>query len=111
MHDFNNKTFSLLKNSELGEVSDDTIFKYQQSDDLVTADYFGGTVRYGKIIARLDGDFLHMLYQCLTTEGELKAGMATAKITKTKDDKLQLHLDWHWMQAGTEKGISKYVEQ
>ena len=48
---FNNKTFSLIENSENGKVNSETIFKYKQEGHLVTADYYGGIIKYGKIRA------------------------------------------------------------
>ncbi len=108
--DFNNKTFALLENSEKGTVNSDTIFKYKQDGNLVTADYEGGTVRCGKIIARLDGEKLHMRYHCLTTEDVLKSGKAIAKISFNEQSKILLHLDWEWLDGGGEKGTSVYVE-
>lgn len=45
---FNHKTFSLIANSENGKVNSETIFEYKQNGNLVTADYYGGTIRYGK---------------------------------------------------------------
>ena len=48
---FNNKTFLLVENSANGKVDFQTIFKYQQQGNLVTANYFGGNIQYGKIIA------------------------------------------------------------
>lgn len=107
---FHNKTFILIENSEKGEASGDTIFKYQQENDLVTADYSGGTIRYGKIIALLKGDQLDMIYQCLTTEDELKTGQALAKITITKTGKIKLTLDWRWLGLGNQTGVSEYIE-
>jgi hypothetical protein len=88
---FNNKTFALLEN-------------------LVTADYYGGTVRYGKIIARLDGEELHMRYHCLTTEDVLKSGKAIAKVILNEEQKILLHLDWEWLDGGGEKATSVYIE-
>lgn len=76
------KKFGLLANSENGEVSTETIFYYEQKGDLVTAEYQGGNIKYGKIIARQnENNDLEMLYQCLTSEGELKAGSAEAKVS------------------------------
>lgn len=107
---FNNKTFSLISNSENGKVTDETIFEYKQKGDLVTADYYGGTVRYGKIIAILNDRQLNMLYQCLTTTNELKSGKAIAEISFTENDKIKLKLNWEWLGTGNEKGISEYLE-
>ena len=89
---FNNKIFSLLENSENGKVNSETIFKYKQEGNLVTADYYGGSIKYGKIIAHLSNKTLDMLYQCITTENELKAGKAIAKISLTNHNKVKTKL-------------------
>lgn len=108
--DFHNKTFSLLENTANGKVSSETIFKYQQDGNLVTADYYGGTIRYGKIIAVLEGEQLNMLYQCLTTENELKAGKAIAAISLTENNKIRLQLHWSWLGETNHEGFSEYLE-
>ena len=109
-YDFNNKTFALVQNSDNGQVDTETTFKYKQDGDLVTADYFGGTIRYGKIIASLKGDNLNMLYQCLTTDGELKAGKALAVISKSSEGKIKLQLNWQWLGKENQTGESEYIE-
>ena len=107
---FNNKRFSLIENSENGKVNSETIFEYKQDGDLVTADYFGGTVRYGKIIAELKDNKLKMLYLCLTTDNELKAGRADAEISLTENNKIKLKLNWEWLGDKKDNGISEYIE-
>jgi hypothetical protein len=107
---FNNRKFALIQNSESGQVTSDTIFEYKQQDNLVTADYFGGTVKYGKIIADLKDDELNILYQCLTNDNQLKAGKAIAKISLTNQGKIKLSLNWEWLTNGNEKGVSEYIE-
>lgn len=107
---FNNKTFALVENSQKGKVNAETVFKYKQDGDLVTADYYGGTIRYGKIIAKLKGDELQMLYQCLTVDDELKAGKAIAKVSCTNTGKLKLDLNWEWISDDNEKGTSQFIE-
>lgn len=109
-YDFNNKTFSLVKNSEKGTVDTETIFEYKQNGQLVTADYFGGTILYGKIIAKLIDEQLEMLYQCITTKNELKAGKAIAQISLNENNKLKLKLSWEWLDNKEEKGVSEYIE-
>ncbi|TVZ56759.1 hypothetical protein OD91_2057 [Lutibacter sp. Hel_I_33_5] len=108
---FHNKTFELLENSETGKVNSETVFKYKQEGNLVTADYFGGTIKYGKIIATLDNDKLNMLYQCVTNENELKAGKAIAKISLTSNQKIKLSLKWEWLIDEKGKGLSEYLEK
>ncbi len=107
---FDNKTFVLLENSEKGRASATTVFQYQQNGNLVTADYSGGSIRYGKIIARLEGAKLHMIYQCMTTEEELKAGRAIADISLTEASKIHLRLNWEWLGEVEGNGVSEYVE-
>lgn len=107
---FNNKRFGLIQNSESGQVNSETVFEYKQQDNLVTADYYGGTIKYGKIIAELKNDELNMLYQCLTTDNQLKAGKAIAKISLTDTGKMKLRLNWEWLTNGSEKGNSEYIE-
>ncbi len=107
---FNHKTFSLLANSENGKVNTETIFEYKQDGNIVTADYYGGTIRCGKIIAVLNGTQLNMLYQCITTKNELKSGKAIAEISFTENDKIKLKLNWEWLGDHNEKGISEYLE-
>ncbi len=107
---FNNKRFVLIENSENGQVNKETVFNYKHDDNLITADYFGGTVKYGKIIAELKEDKLNMLYQCLTTDNQLKAGKAIAQISLTENGKIKLSLDWEWLTNGNDKGQSEYIE-
>ena len=107
---FNNKTFSLLENSKNGKVNSETVFKYKQEGNLVTANYYGGSIKYGKIIAHLSNNTLDMLYQCITTENELKAGEAIAEISLTKNKKIKLKLNWKWLGKRNESGISEYIE-
>ncbi|MDB4291944.1 hypothetical protein N9954_00950 [Maribacter sp.] len=108
--DFNNKTFSLVGNSENGSVTSGTVFKFKQEGNLVTAAYQGGGITYGKIIAKLEDDILHMVYQCLTDEAELKSGKATATISFNKKNKMKLTLQWEWLGEVSETGVSEYIE-
>ena len=108
--DFNNKVFSLLENSENGKVNSETIFEYKQKGNLVTADYYGGTIKYGKIIANLKENKLDMLYLCITIENELKAGKAIADISFTENGKIKLILNWEWLGDKKETGVSEYIE-
>jgi len=107
---FNNKTFSLVQNSTAGSAGAETKFNYKQEGNMVTADYYGGIIRYGKIIAILKENKLDMLYQCLTVSNELKAGKAMADISVLDDGKLKLQLNWEWLGDNGEKGISEYIE-
>jgi hypothetical protein len=109
--DLHNKTFLLVENSKKGTVNSETQFHYSQKGQLVTAEYYGGPIVYGKIIALLKNDTLDMLYQCLTTDNELKTGKAMGKITFTENNKMKMKLNWQWLDKTKEKGTSVYIEQ
>ena len=105
----NNKTFVLLENSENGEVNSETQFDYKQEGTLVTANYSGGTVLKGSIIGQLIAAELLMLYHCITSSNELKAGKAIAQVSTNSDGRIELHLKWEWL-TSEESGESVYVE-
>jgi hypothetical protein len=109
-YDLNNKRFVLVKNSENGLVNSETIFEYKQEGNLVTADYYGGMIRYGKIIARLENDQLQMSYQFMTIHDEVKAGKAISTLSKTENSKIKMKLNWQWLTEGQEQGVSEYNE-
>jgi adenine specific DNA methylase Mod len=108
---FNNKIFYLKSNSNHGTSNADTIFHYQQKESLVTANFSGGSVQFGTIIAIHHGDYLDMIYQMLTTANELKSGKAIAKISIDNNEKIQLDLNWEWLVSSEIKGTSIYCEQ
>ncbi len=109
--DLGGRSFELVQNSKNGLVDDETVFYYKQEGDLVTAEYFGGKVKYGKIIAKKDGNELDMRYQCLTTAGELKAGRALAQIVLDEEERIVLQLHWQWLDDSKQKGYSEYRER
>ena len=77
---------------------------------MVTADYSGGSVIYGKIIAVLKNMQLDMRYQCLTSTNQLKAGKAIAHISFSENGKIKLKLDWEWLDGSNDKGTSEYIQ-
>lgn len=108
---FNNKILVLRDNTPNGTTNMETVFNYKQEGDLVTADFSGGSIKYGKIIALHKGDYLDMIYQMFTSTNELKSGKATAQIAVNETGKIQLHLNWEWLSGSNNKGTSTYVER
>ena len=54
MINYNNKCFKVQLNSENGETSIDTIFKYKQEGNIVSSIYKGGFIKYGQLIGVVD---------------------------------------------------------
>ena len=51
-----------------------------------------------------------MLYQCMTTENQLKAGKVIAKITLSENQKIKLRFDCKWLNGNRTSGKSEYIE-
>jgi hypothetical protein len=112
---FNNKTFILLENSANGTADSATVFSYRQKGDIITACYSGGMIRHGSITGRIEGHYLQLLYQCLTTANELKAGKAVAFLSMDQNNKIRMKMNWEWLMHeqndGRHKGSSEYIEK
>lgn len=113
MNTFNlhNKVFIPILNSKHGTVTEQTIFRYQQKGSLITATYAGDTILEGHIIGQfIDEETLDIRYHCLTQSGELKTGKAIARISIAENQKLQLDLNWQWLEEKDARGTSRYQE-
>lgn len=94
---YDNRIFKSVLNSETGEVSSETIFKYHQKDDLVWAEYEGGEIIFGTLIAKiLDNDCLEMRYQHLNSNHELMTGICFSTPEILPDGKIRLYEKWQW---------------
>ncbi len=106
-----NRVFVPVENSENGVVSGKTRFHFWQQGIVFYADYFGGDVREGHIIGQFNEKGKgEMLYHCLTTDHELKAGKAIAKFEENEAGRIFMSLDWEWIDGDNSKGQSRYEE-
>ena len=62
MINFDYKKLYLNSNSSGGTTNSDTIFHYQQKENLVTISFSEGNVRFGNLIALHKGEHLEMIY-------------------------------------------------
>lgn len=107
----NQKRFRPVANSKEGEVNETTIFDYTEYNGIIRATYQGGTIQSGHILAQWQSDNrISMLYHCLTTANQLKAGKAIAILSKGSDGLMEMDLVWEWLEEGAGKGLSKYKE-
>lgn len=99
----------LIQNSESGQVNFVTIFEYKQQENLVTADYYGGTIKYGKIITNLKDDELYAL-PMLDDRQSTKSRKSVRNFSLSDTRKIRLSLNWEWLTNDNEKGNSEYIE-
>lgn len=104
---YDNKTFASVQNSETGEVSSETRFQYHQRGDLVWAEYAGGAVRFGSLIAKVtDDDCLEMRYQHLNANGALMTGECLSTPEILADGRIRLYEKWQWTSGDCSSGES-----
>ncbi|PWL40498.1 hypothetical protein DKG77_01700 [Flagellimonas aquimarina] len=106
----NNKRFVTLNNRK-GLASNETVFQYYQNGKTITGSYKGGAIVEGLIVGKQIGDNkIQLLYQCLTDQGELKAGQSTGIVLKNAENKLELKFEWNWINGTLTAGHSEYIE-
>lgn len=94
---YDKRVFKSVSNSERGEVSAETTFYYHQQGNVVWAEYRGGEIIFGNLIAKVfDDDSLEMCYQHLNMRGEFMTGKCSSTPEITDSGKIRLHEKWQW---------------
>lgn len=88
--DLNNKKFKSEFNSKNGEVSGQTIFFYNQKDNIIWGEYSGGQILKGSIIGKIVESHLEFVYQHVNKKNELMTGNCKSFPEYTKDGKIRL---------------------
>lgn len=112
---YQEKTLASLSNTPNGEVTADTTFHYHQDGNIVWAEYSGGSVVKGSLIAtvregaEVEGT-LDMRYQHVNKEGELMTGRCVSVPEILEDGRLRMHETWEWTSGDRSKGESVVEE-
>lgn len=100
--------FTVLENSESGEVSGKTVFSYHQKGNVIWAEYSGGSIVKGFLLGSMDEQHkLHFNYQHINTAGEQKSGSCDSR-PRTENGRLRFYESWRW--ATGESGRSVIEE-
>lgn len=111
MIDYHGRRFYSVSNSPTGEVGAETIFDYHQTGDVVWATYEGGAIRFGTLIAKVDGDgALDMRYHHVNAAGELMTGVCHSTPELLPDGRVRLHERWRWTSGDGSSGESVIEE-
>ena len=106
------KKFRSVSNTGSGEVSGDTVFHYHQDGNIVWADYEGGDIVKGHLIANvLTSGQLDMRYHHINRRGEIMLGKCLSTPTLMSDGKLRFSEEWEWLSGDMSSGQSEIVEQ
>lgn len=107
MINYNGKNFKPVSNSENGETSGETIFRYKQSGNILTSEYSGGKILYGHLIGLVDENgTIDMRYHQVNDKGELTTGICYSKPELLRNGKIRLHENWQWTSGDQSKGES-----
>lgn len=104
---YNNKKFRPVQNSENGETSEETVFEYKQTGNILTSEYKGGQIIKGHLIGLVDEDgTIEMRYHQINNKGELMTGICLSKPELSKSGKIRLHETWQWTSGDKSSGTS-----
>jgi hypothetical protein len=108
---YDNRVFKSVSNSANGEVSGETTFYYHQKGNVVWAEYKGGEIIFGNLIAKVfDDDSLEMCYQHLNKQGEFMTGRCSSTPEILENGKVRLHEKWQWTSGDFSAGESVVEE-
>lgn len=104
---YDGRKFKSIKNSDSGDVDGETIFHYHQEGNLVWADYSGGSIIRGTLIAICDDEgALDMRYQHINLTGQLMTGVCRSMPETLSDGRIRLHEKWQWTCGDRSSGES-----
>lgn len=104
---YGGRLFRPVQSSDTSQTGTDTIFKYEQDGDMVTATYSGGHVRFGHIIGCVDAEGnIDLRYQHLDRDGALMTGYCKTIPEILPNGKIRLHEKWRWTCGHRAKGRS-----
>ncbi len=109
---YDGRTFAPITNTRTGEVSSETTFHYHQAGSIVWAEYSGGSIFKGQLIAISDADgCLDMRYHHLNAMGDLMTGICRTVPEVLSDGRLRLHEKWQWTSGDRSTGESILEEK
>ncbi len=112
MINLNNKTFTSLENTENGEVTGKTRFTYHQDKNLVWAEYSGGSIVKGNLIATMDRDGkLDMRYHHVNIDDKLMTGICLSTPEILPDGRVRFYEKWKWTVGDNSTGESIIEEE
>src|SRR5689334_20725460 len=105
MNNYDGKTFRPVVNTPNGQVTGETLFRYRQQGDLLTATYEGGGIRAGQSLGLVKEDgSLEFCYHHVTDAGELRSGKCTSTPESLDDGRIRLHEFWQWTMGDLSEG-------
>jgi len=107
MYYYGGRLFRPVSTEGQSDTTSETIFRYQQKDELLTGTYAGGNIRFGHLIGTVNvAGRIDMRYHHITVGGELMTGTCKSIPEEMENGKLRLHERWQWTSGDKSKGRS-----
>jgi hypothetical protein len=104
---YHQRIFRAVSNSENGEVSSATTFKYFQEGNILSGEYAGGNIVKGNIIGKINADHtLSFSYQHIDPKGDILTGRCHSKPEIMANGKIRLYEKWQWTCRDFSEGTS-----
>ena len=108
---YDGKKFVPKKNTDNGEVGEETLFHYHQKENIIWAEYSGGEIKQGFLVGTVDSNGkLAFTYQHINQINQLRIGECNSFPVFLEDDKIEMHEEWQWLNGDKSKGASIIVE-
>ena len=112
MINYNNKIFRPIVNSENGETSNETVFIYKQTGNILVSEYSGGKIKSGHLIGLVgENGNIDMHYYQVNNESEIMTGICKSIPEILENGKIRLHESWKWTSGDKSEGNSIIEEQ
>ncbi|MEH7176984.1 n-acetylglutamate synthase [Neobacillus vireti] len=107
MINYNGRNFVSIENTENGEVSSQTLFKYKQKGHIISATYSGGEIIQGTLIGVVQDDCsLEFRYNHVNNKNEIRGGKCVSIPKILPDGRIRLYEKWRWLDAENTEGSS-----
>ncbi|MBK8613925.1 MAG: n-acetylglutamate synthase [Flavobacteriales bacterium] len=104
---YNGRTFRPVSNTENGETSGETLFRYKQVGNILTSEYAGGRIKQGHLIGLVDdAGNIDMRYHQVNDKNELMTGVCRSVPEILANGKIRLHEEWKWTSGDGSQGRS-----
>lgn len=111
MINYNGRQFRTVSGSSNSEVNNETLFNYEQSGNIVTANYKGGSIITGHLLALADdAGRLTMRYHHVNKEGRIMTGTCYSIPEILPNGKIRLQEQWQWTSGDNSSGESVVEE-
>ncbi len=107
MMNYNGRNFVSIENTENGEVSSKTFFKYKQEGHIISATYGGGEIVQGTLIGIVKKNgCLEFRYNHVNSRDEIRGGKCISTPEILPDGRIRMYEKWKWLDAEATEGSS-----